>query len=344
MNGFVYWKDYDTMAKNVKWASVWDGKDYTKVTQIQGGQLLYDRNKVWKLIHAAKYQCMNHQYYFRHMFGDQDTLRVALSCGRMTDYKKLDSIAWKKVAFICSYGMTPYIVHRCQGKLFAPQDIPKGRSKYANPQYDLPLETTVFDLFKDVVAKYTPNDATVFDKIYERQLWGNANPSGAGSTLAEGQLFIDYVNRIHYNYNLRSVIDVGCGTGVIGDKLLYDKYLGLDASKIALQHARKNHPSNDYALVDFANVEDIPDGDSLICKDVLHHWPTEVIVKWLKDITDANRWRYLILCQDDNQLTDDCYMGGYRALSPDKFPLNQYTYEHRAKVHHKTLLVLKLKG
>jgi hypothetical protein len=46
---------------------------------VQGGQLLIDRIRAWKLVHLSNYMCQHSDYYFKHMYGDQDTWRVSLS-------------------------------------------------------------------------------------------------------------------------------------------------------------------------------------------------------------------------------------------------------------------------
>jgi hypothetical protein len=76
---------------------------------------------------------------------------------------------------------------------------------------------------------------------------------------------------------------------------------------------------------------------------VLHHWPTALVLDWLKWATSCGLWKAIVLTNDTLQQPGlDCELGGYRGLDPSMFPLNaipglqQYT-----TFLHKTVCIIE---
>lgn len=355
---FIYWKDFEDQKGSIRWENVYPPGSEYGYPPVQGGQLFIDKIKAWKMVHIANYICQNSDYYFRHMFGDQDTWRVASAV--LAERKEsvsrlmLGNAEWREdVAFVCHWQGKPVIVHRCQGKMYLPEYIPVNRNKFCNPQYRLPSECRFFDIYAQVVNRRDRQSTQVFTEIYKRKLWGLN--SGAGTALAESRLYIDVVNRLVKINNWKTAIDVGTGDGVVSSYLEFDKIKGYDCveswvnknnSKYGGTHELhgKNVDRNYYLLDIIGNYDIIDSGDVLLCKDVLHHWPTENIEKWLDSLILSKKWKAIVLCQDRNQIHDkqDCHLGGYRALSYLMYPLNKYQWSYRTLVHHKELLVMRI--
>lgn len=342
--GFVFWKDLPKQTKCVKWDQVYPEGKSTPVPPIQGGQLFIDRLQAWKLIHTCYYMCKNSNFYFKHMYGDQDTWRIGLAGGAST-YLSLGDAKWSNgVAFDCKHNDITYVLHRCQGKLFAPQDIPAKKIKYSNPRYGLPREAEVFNLLAEVLGKRKQVASKVFGNIYSNALWGGG--SGAGSTLKQGQLYIDTINKYIRRHNIKSVVDCGSGDGLIQSKLEVQSYIGLDITESNILMCKSRYKNRDFRLLDFyIQRDEIPSADVLLCKDVLHHWPNEWVEKWLKYLIESKRWKTLLLCQDHKQLSEgqDCHLGGYRAVNYRMNPLKQFDLIKVCDVHHKHLLSKDLK-
>lgn len=354
----TFWKDLPQNERTVKWERVLPHGGFTGVPQVQGGQLVIDRIKGSRMIHLANWMCQNSRYFFRHMYGDQDTWRVALAALKMAGqdsyYTCLGKAGWLNVAFTCVWENAPMVVHRCQGKLFEPRHIPPGRVKYSNPQYHLPREAEVFDIFAEVVNKREKNCTSVFSEIYKRKLWGS-QPSGTGTKPKESQLYIDMVNRIAKEKGFSSAVDCGCGDGLVSSRLEFERYDGLDCCESMVKVSQTRYGGTrvvglgkqvhrQYHTCDFIDASLIPSADVLLCKDVLHHWPRAMVTKWLDTVLVLRRWKAILLCQDDKQLHEEqeCALGGYRALSPLMAPLNQYPLKVVGKVHHKTLSLISL--
>jgi hypothetical protein len=355
---FAFWRDLPNHLNSIRWKDVWPNGD-NGVIPVQGGQLLIDRNKAWKLIHVCHYMCQNSDYYFRYMYGDQDTWRVGLAMG-CCDYEVIGNADWQSPAFVCKANSftggagaieqfnreTTYIVHRCQGKLFDQSDIPIGKNRYSNPQYHLPLEQKVFEHLATVLNNHPKEASKVFKNIYDKRLWGNhGSPSGAGSTIKEARLYIDTINRLIRSKKWETLIDVGCGDGLVGSKLECKKYIGYDCVTQMIQRCKIIYKKEYFALDIFQECDIIHSGDVLICKDVLHHWPNKWIVKWLSKLIESNKWKAIILCQDSKQLGEhsDTFLGGYRALNYKLYPLNLFPFQFISHVHHKDILLWERK-
>lgn len=344
-HSFVYWKDLPSQANSVKWKNVYPEGAYKAVPQVQGGQLLIDRIKAQQLISTCNWMCQQSDYFFKQMYGDQDTWRVGLTMG-LADSLCLGPAKWVQgIAFECSHDGVAYILHRCKGKLFETKYIPVGNRKYTNPNYALPREADLFSYFGAVVnTRETPAYDT-FSDIYRKALWGKKNQSGSGSTLKEGQLYIDTMNRLIRENGWKSIVDVGCGDGLIGSRLQVEHYTGVDCVPSLLAENRKRYFGKNYLALDISEKYDtIPVADCLVCKDVLHHWPTETVKRLLDYLIRSNKWKALVFCQDNKQLSDtqDCHLGGFRGLSFKLAPLNQYPFVYVVPVNNKSLGLIRL--
>lgn len=345
-NDFIFWQDLAHQNNVVKWQYINEDWRNKFPAPIQGGQLLINRQNAWKLIHAAHHMCQHSSFYFKHMYGDQDTWRVGLSAGIQNEIRTLNlgKADWDHLAFLCKYDSTCFVVHRCQGKLFAPQDIPRHKVKYSNPYYKLPLETRVFDLLAECLAVKNVDAKETFKRIYSNRLWGVG--SGAGSSPKEAKSYIDFINLYIKNNNIKSVVDLGSGDGYIGSSIECESYIGFDCSEEMVGRSNnrvKDRPSHSFKFLDiYSEVDKIPDADLLLCKDVFHHWPNEWINRFLIKVKISGKWTHKLFCQDFRQKIEnqDCHLGGYRALHYDKYPLKQFSMMRLVEVNHKHILLM----
>lgn len=144
---FAFWSDLPRMESSVAWDRVYPHGP-GGVPTVQGGQLLIDRRHGAKLVNAAHWMCQHSDYYFAHLYGDQDTWRVGLAaeaCG----WRCFGPADWEDVAFVCRDRGKPFIVHRCQAKLFRPADA---NGKPPERCDTLPSEGRVFWHFTDLLA------------------------------------------------------------------------------------------------------------------------------------------------------------------------------------------------
>lgn len=125
-NPFRYWRDVPREGESINWTEVWPhpfASDPTLCRPVQGGHLLIDIAAAWKLICVALWLNQKSTWYYRHMFGDQDTWRLALTA---IGDKALSSCIGPSIQIGNSIvvglrGESPMIVHRCNAKLFPPE-------------------------------------------------------------------------------------------------------------------------------------------------------------------------------------------------------------------------------
>jgi hypothetical protein len=329
---FAFWRDLPSCAGNVKWPMVWPSGD-AGVPQVQGGQLWIDREKAWPLVMTTDWLCQHSDYYFRHGFGDQDMWRIALAAGGWP-WHEIGLADWRHPAFICRQDGADLIVHRCRGKLWRMMDIPEGRRGYSGPTYHLPREVEVWDILADVLQRDN-NPAKVFDHIYRCGLWGQG--SGAGSDPGgEAAEYIRIITAMAVVGGWQTAVDAGCGDGRVARAIVEAsgiRIIGIDCVGRILP------PSDDrieYRTGDITKVNELPTADVLMIKDVLHHWPNDLVRRWLGEVIRAGRWRWLIATQDRYQRDHDTHLGGYRALDSTRQPLNEFgpwrdfTYSHKS--------------
>lgn len=343
---FVFWEDMPHNENTIRYETVWPtGKN--GVPSIQGGQILIDREKAWKVILLAHWLNQHSDFYYANMFGDQDTWRVVLSS--LNDvglWKNLGKAPWIATAFVVAGpDKVARIVHRCQGKLFRIADIPSGRQNYNSPKYNLPRESEVFGFLAEFLQKDQPEKPKeIFGKIYENKLWGAG--SGAGSENLEAKPYIDHMNFLLELGKINSVVDLGCGDGYIGKQLKVDWYTGVDCHEPHIERLKLESCEKTWQVLDFFHDRDlIPAGEWLLVKDVLHHWPTHWVVDFITWIKRNPKWDMAFFTQDRNQVDShkDCHLGGYRALNHAKLPLSQFGFRPVGQYLHKEILALRLR-
>ena len=214
---------------------------------------------------------------------------------------------------------------------------------------------------KNVKSKYTHkhkietnNLIKVFTEVYETNKWGdNDNPnyegsSGSGSSIAYNEkTYIPFMKKFFKQYNIKSVVDLGCGDFRIG-LLLYDKtnidYTGYDAYKGVIDYNNdkfKEHKNFNFIHSDFTSVQDrknIHNADLCIIKDVLQHLSNSTVIKFLDYITKSNKFKYILLINSciSRDYIQDIKPGAFRPLSALYYPLTKYN----AKIIYKWNITL----
>jgi hypothetical protein len=171
----------------------------------------------------------------------------------------------------------------------------------------------------------------IFTAKYERGGWGGLG-SGPGSTLEFNQFtYIPFLQKFLTDYSIRSVVDVGCGDFQCGSAI-YSKftdisYCGIDCCQKVIEKNKKLYSPFQFLHSDVSVYpEQIPSADLCILKDVLQHWDTETIVKFLDFLVSSQKFHYILLINCCNQTEDysNIQIGDCRPLSSQCFPLKQY--------------------
>jgi hypothetical protein len=179
---------------------------------------------------------------------------------------------------------------------------------------------------------------SIFTNIYEDKLWGDnennnySGSSGEGSDIEYNKKYIELLKKIINEYNIRNIVDLGCGDFRIG-KLLYDDlnitYTGYDTYKKVIDYNITEYHSQKYTFehIDFfTNKESIVTGDMCILKDVIQHWSLNEIYIFLDYLVESKKFKYILLINCCNQKKDneDCDIGDWRQLSCNFLPLKKY--------------------
>lgn len=142
---FVYWRDLDSCERNVNWSVV--GADPARgkhVPQVQGGQYCVDVAACWRELAIAYWMDQHSDFYYTHVYADQDLIRIAFGVTQGT-YHVPGRARWWFPAFLCGFPhLEPFIVHRCQGKIFT-------MTPRRHAAFNLPRENEMWQ-YKELLA------------------------------------------------------------------------------------------------------------------------------------------------------------------------------------------------
>ena len=196
----------------------------------------------------------------------------------------------------------------------------------------------------------------VFTNIYKINKWGNnknenySGSSGRGSGIGYNEKYIIFLKKFINDYNIESVIDLGCGDFQIG-RMLYDDmniiYNGYDVYKEVIDYNIKTHPEEKYTFKHFdfySNKENIEEGDLCILKDVLCHWTTPQIYLFMDYLTQSKKFKYILIINDCEQHKHNTNIetGGFRKLSCNYLPLKKYRPVKLYNYNIKEISIIKL--
>jgi SAM-dependent methyltransferase len=274
---------------------------------IQGGILAIDRVHFWRELCITHWLNQHSDYSYHYAYGDQDQWRITLAATN-TPYLSLGRAPWIAPAFVTKHKGASF-AHRCQGKVWA-----KGDDQRTS---HIPGDTRYFGHLDRFITG--GGDAPeVFSRVYELGLWGHGKDSGGGSTPGEAAPYLDLVNALIQIGHWQRVADLGCGDGYITVRLKAAGIIGVDCHTHHLDRLDEEYPDLAWMFVDLnAGRGYLPKADAALVKDVLHHWPNDLVKDWLEWARVCGKWKYLLLTNDfPNAIPNrDCPLGGYRPLT-----------------------------
>jgi 2-polyprenyl-3-methyl-5-hydroxy-6-metoxy-1,4-benzoquinol methylase len=176
-----------------------------------------------------------------------------------------------------------------------------------------------------------------FSKIYQKNIWGNG--SGLGSSLNYNTAYIDFLQELMKEANIKNVLDIGCGDWQFSQHIDWSdiQYTGIDCVKAVIDTNNSKFGSSnirflhidptvegDYTLV----YDELPKNcDLVILKDVLQHWSNESIIKFMDKLINQGHKHILIVnnfknAEGENRNINNRYH--YAKLDAMKYPLNKY--------------------
>jgi Mannosyltransferase putative len=340
---FLFWEDFPTPNGTVNW-SQWGLAEKPYRIRVQGGHLALHVRHFWRELVLAHWLNQHSDFAYTHQYGDQDSWCIALALTG-GPHRSLGTARWEEVAFVCDWLDAPFVVHRCQAKMFFPEDArPDDRS--SNRRHDhLPAEGQAWRHWQTLLSSRSAVEA--FGQVYASGLWDSAECSGAGSSPREARPYLDLVNALIKLSGWRRVVDLGSGDGYIASRLEAPEVVAVECHHPHVQRLRTASPEKQWVHLDLDRDRDqLPSGDVALLKDVLHHWPTRVIRDWLAWAQTCGKWRWLICTQDRHQDADDddCPLGGHRPLDRAMEPLRSFPFEPVGDYLHKSVLLLPIGG
>ncbi len=163
-----------------------------------------------------------------------------------------------------------------------------------------------------------------FTRIYRNGEWGKneegEGTSGTGSTVNLAGPYLHFLNKFLSEHpEILRVIDLGCGDWVLGREIFWGErdYIGIDVVKFLVEKNQSRYGSERKKFIHLdATKKILPEGDLLICKDVLQHLPFSSVQFILSQM---KKFRYCIFVND---VTEDLFEknydikpGGYRTLN-----------------------------
>ena len=171
----------------------------------------------------------------------------------------------------------------------------------------------------------------IFDYYYKVDAWGNG--SGHGSTYEFNKdVYIPRIREFILNNQIKNVVDIGCGdcqsTFHIYNGLEID-YLGIDIVESVIESNKVKYPEYKFGRLNISEeVDEIPDAELYIIKDVLQHWDTLTVVNFLDKLV-TKKFKFIIIVNDGNISNyigpSDIKIGEWRPLSVFNYPLNRYS-------------------
>lgn len=191
---------------------------------------------------------------------------------------------------------------------------------------------------RDVGLSQPNSPQEPFHEIYSRGGWGGLG-SGPGSLPQNAQRYVDFVSDVLMSHKVRTVVDVGCGDWQMWPPGVFDsvdKYVGFDVvpSVVETNRALVGSSHREFYAADAVRAT-LPDGDLLLCKEVLQHLPNATVHDFLKRVTkdfpivvvcddiwigSASRWRrgvrkiLSLVSSSPAEVNRDIEPGGYRPL------------------------------
>jgi hypothetical protein len=167
----------------------------------------------------------------------------------------------------------------------------------------------------------------IFTYIYDNKVWGEG--SGGGSNPENNTEYIEFLQNLLKEKEIKSVVDFGCGDWQFSQLIDWSgiEYLGIDCVESVVKENKEKF-ENEHITYFHSERRTLLRTDLLIVKDVFQHWNDEAIIKFLN--TGLDRSKYILI-------TNSKGTGHYqhpeitgiitRPISALDYPLNKYNIE-----------------
>ena len=154
-----------------------------------------------------------------------------------------------------------------------------------------------------------------FKQIYDNDVWTHG--SGPGSLPKNTKKYRNVLTEIIKKYNIKSVLDYGCGdwqfSKLINYNDLVELYIGVDVVHSVIQNNLKY--SNNKIFFQFIDDNwQFKKVDLIICKDVLQHLPNDYVTHLYSSM--KKHCKYMLITNDifGTSVATETKIGGYRPI------------------------------
>jgi SAM-dependent methyltransferase len=162
-----------------------------------------------------------------------------------------------------------------------------------------------------------------FHQIYQRNEWGFG--SGVGSLPLNNVEYMKFVESFIARNRLSSVVDLGCGDWQFSRFMNWSsvRYIGMDVVADIVSANRRQFGRERISFEVFQNIEQVPNGDLLLCKDVLQHLSNQTVAEYLPIL--KQRFRFLLITNDEwpTEPNREIVSGDWRPLRLDFAPFSE---------------------
>jgi SAM-dependent methyltransferase len=169
---------------------------------------------------------------------------------------------------------------------------------------------------------------TAFSDIYRRRLWGKENSSGSGSERRRCLPYLALLQELLNTTCYKRVVDFGCGNWELMKHVhvpSWIHYLGVDIVHSVIEFNRLHYSRSNVDFLEISHVREAVslEGDILVVKDVLMHWPFSSI-RFFLDHVIVN-FRIALITNDicpPRIPNREIVAGAYRCLDLQRPPFN----------------------
>ena len=180
--------------------------------------------------------------------------------------------------------------------------------------------------------------AEAFTSIYDTLGWGTAEDgdpsSGWGSFPVHSMSYMEFIQNFMRDNNIQNVVDLGCGTWEFSRYINWGdvNYVGVDVvQRVVDLNIKKFAKSNITFIQGDILSTNLPDGDLMVCKDVLQHLQNADIILFLER---TKKFKHRLITNDlaisftdsvdlKSNNRENEYRGRNRPLDLTKPPFNQ---------------------
>jgi SAM-dependent methyltransferase len=119
------------------------------------------------------------------------------------------------------------------------------------------------------------------------------------------------------------VVDLGCGDWQFSRHMNWDgvTYVGFDVVNSVIEANTRLFARENIRFSLFESLNDLPQADLLLCKDVLQHLPNDLIRQYLAFF--KKKFKAMLITNDDypeQNINRDIQIGGWRCLRLEREP------------------------